>query len=63
MTVDHVDIALEDVAEHKYKESEDPKLFKSKKTGRGPLGPGWKESQLHPGKKTVQTTTTTTDNI
>ena len=51
LTVDHVDIAMEDVAEHKYKEAEDPKLFKSQKTGRGPLGPGWKESKEHPGKR------------
>jgi len=48
LTVDHVDIAMEDMPEHKYKESEDPKIFKSKKTGRGPLGPGWKESKDHP---------------
>ena len=51
-TVDHVDIATEQVAEHKYKENEDPKLFKSEKTGRGPLKPGWRESKDHPGKTT-----------
>ena len=49
LTVDHVDIGTEPVPEHKYKESEDLKIFKSKKTGRGPLKPGWKESKAHPG--------------
>lgn len=27
-----------------YKQAEDPRLFKSKLTGRGPLGPNWKET-------------------
>ena len=29
------------MAEKYYKQDEDPKLFKSNKTGRGPLGPDW----------------------
>ena len=54
--VDWVDIAADTVEAKDYKEvdtfgpprqivtslqSEDPKLFKSAKTGRGPLAPGW----------------------
>uniref|UniRef100_A0A8C6UDB8 Phosphatidylinositol transfer protein, alpha a n=1 Tax=Neogobius melanostomus TaxID=47308 RepID=A0A8C6UDB8_9GOBI len=40
-----VDIDIAVIAEPKdYKEEEDPTKFKSKKTGRGPLAPGWKEA-------------------
>jgi len=39
--VEHLDIAIEPVPDHKYKESEDPCKFKSAKTGRGPLMPNW----------------------
>ncbi|KAG5835106.1 hypothetical protein ANANG_G00268600 [Anguilla anguilla] len=39
-----IDIAdKEQVSPSDYKEEEDPALFKSEKTGRGPLGPNWKE--------------------
>lgn len=31
------------VADEDYKEDEDPAIFKSAKTGRGPLGPDWKK--------------------
>jgi len=41
-TVDHVDIAFDEVPPKHYKEAEDPKLFTSKKTGRGPLKEDWK---------------------
>jgi uncharacterized protein YbdZ (MbtH family) len=43
-TVDHVDIAYEEVTPKHYKENEDPKFFKSKKTNRGPLKEGWRET-------------------
>jgi hypothetical protein len=42
--VDHVDILVDEVQPHHYKEAEDLKHFKSEKTGRGPLENGWKES-------------------
>lgn len=41
--VDNIDIALDECAPHHYKEDEDVKIFKSKKTGRGPLLEGWRE--------------------
>lgn len=42
--VDYIDIVNEPVAEHKYKESEDPKRVQIKKTNpkRGPLLESWK---------------------
>ncbi|CAL8110752.1 unnamed protein product [Orchesella dallaii] len=43
-TVDYVDIAYDEVAPKHYKENEDPKFFKSKKTNRGPLMDGWRDS-------------------
>uniref|UniRef100_A0A182IZB2 Phosphatidylinositol transfer protein N-terminal domain-containing protein n=1 Tax=Anopheles atroparvus TaxID=41427 RepID=A0A182IZB2_ANOAO len=42
--VDHVDIAFEEPAEKHYKKEEDPKFFKSRVTGRGPLVEGWRET-------------------
>lgn len=42
--VEHIDIAYDEVAPKHYKESEDPKFFKSKKTNRGPLVNGWQET-------------------
>lgn len=41
--VDIVDIVMEEIAEHHYKPEEDLKIFKSEKTGRGPLTSGWME--------------------
>jgi len=41
--VDHIDIAMDECAPHHYKEKEDVKIFKSSKTGRGPLQEGWRE--------------------
>ncbi|CAF3412231.1 unnamed protein product [Rotaria socialis] len=41
--LEYLDIAIEPVPAYKYKESEDPCKFKSEKTGRGPLMPGWRE--------------------
>ncbi|CAF0858133.1 unnamed protein product [Didymodactylos carnosus] len=39
--LEFLDIVADHVPEHKYKLSEDPTKFKSKKTGRGPLTPDW----------------------
>ncbi|KAL0972801.1 hypothetical protein UPYG_G00194910 [Umbra pygmaea] len=40
----HIDIADQTQVDTKdYKEDEDPTIFKSQKTGRGPLGPNWKK--------------------
>lgn len=41
-TVDNIDIAYDELSKH-YKEEEDPKFYKSKLTGRGPLIEGWRE--------------------
>lgn len=43
-TVDHVDIAFDDLTKH-YKREEDPKFFKSVKTNRGPLIEGWRDDK------------------
>ncbi|XP_037294376.1 cytoplasmic phosphatidylinositol transfer protein 1-like [Manduca sexta] len=43
-TVDFLDIAYDEIKPHHYKEAEDPKFFKSEKTGRGPLVEGWRET-------------------
>ncbi|XP_071873536.1 cytoplasmic phosphatidylinositol transfer protein 1 isoform X2 [Bombus fervidus] len=40
--VDFVDIAYDELSAKHYKEEEDPKFFKSQRTGRGPLVEGWK---------------------
>ncbi|CAD6215856.1 GSCOCG00000672001-RA-CDS [Cotesia congregata] len=42
--VDFIDIAYDELSAKHYKEEEDPKFFQSKKTGRGPLIEGWRES-------------------
>lgn len=42
--LEFLDIATERVPDYKYKESEDPCKFKSARTGRGPLTPGWRVS-------------------
>ncbi|KAI4556545.1 hypothetical protein MJT46_015168 [Ovis ammon polii x Ovis aries] len=39
-----IDIACDEIPERYYKESEDPKHFKSEKTGRGQLREGWRDS-------------------
>ncbi|XP_063624821.1 cytoplasmic phosphatidylinositol transfer protein 1 [Cydia splendana] len=43
--VDFLDIAYDEIKPHHYKEAEDPKFFKSEKTGRGPLVEGWRDTQ------------------
>ncbi|KZC04497.1 Cytoplasmic phosphatidylinositol transfer protein 1 [Dufourea novaeangliae] len=42
--VDFVDIAYDEISAKHYKEEEDPKFFQSKRTGRGPLVEGWRET-------------------
>ncbi|XP_050680822.1 cytoplasmic phosphatidylinositol transfer protein 1 [Leptidea sinapis] len=42
--VDVIDIGYDEIKPHHYKENEDPKLFKSVKTERGPLVEGWRDS-------------------
>ncbi len=42
--VDYVDIAYDELAPKHYKDNEDPKFFKSNKTGRGPLMDGWRDN-------------------
>jgi Phosphatidylinositol transfer protein len=41
LTIDSIDIAFDELTKH-YKEEEDPRYFKSLKTGRGPLTEGWR---------------------
>lgn len=43
-TIDHVDIAFDEVTKH-YKREEDPKFFHSVKTNRGPLIEGWRDDK------------------
>ncbi|KAG0620131.1 hypothetical protein M758_4G191500 [Ceratodon purpureus] len=40
--VDMIDIAFDDVTKRDYRSELDPKLYASKKTGRGPLKKGWR---------------------
>jgi hypothetical protein len=37
----HIDIANDPVLPSDYKKDEDPKIYKSEKTGRGPLAGEW----------------------
>ena len=41
-----IDIANDAVAPADFKAEEDPKTFKSEKTGRGPLAGGWQQQVL-----------------
>lgn len=43
-SVDHIDIAFDEVTKH-YKREEDPKFFRSEKTNRGPLIEGWRDDK------------------
>ena len=40
--VDYIDIVNDPLSSGEYKEEEDPQLFKSQKTGRGPLSADWR---------------------
>lgn len=46
--VDFVDIAFDEITPKHYKIEEDLKVWKSTKTGRGPLEPGWLKSDSQP---------------
>ncbi|KAM6423457.1 membrane-associated phosphatidylinositol transfer protein 2 isoform 7-T8 [Liasis olivaceus] len=49
--LDPIDIVKDSVPPHEYKSEEDPKVFKSAKTARGPLPEDWiKEHKNNPGK-------------
>lgn len=43
-TVDEIDIAFDELTKH-YKTEEDPKIFQSMKTKRGPLIEGWRNDK------------------
>jgi len=43
-TLDFIDIVTEEVDPSNYKKEEDPKIFKSERTGRGPLAKDWQKS-------------------
>lgn len=43
-TVDEIDIAFDELTKH-YKREEDPKIFQSAKTKRGPLIEGWRDDK------------------
>ena len=43
----HLTVLLNFVLFQDYKQEEDPSLFHSAKTGRGPLGPEWKVPKLN----------------
>ncbi|XP_023702468.1 cytoplasmic phosphatidylinositol transfer protein 1 isoform X2 [Cryptotermes secundus] len=45
-TVEFVDIAYDEVNPKHYKEEEDVRYFQSRKTGRGPLVEGWRETVI-----------------
>ena len=45
-SVVHIDIANDPVASADYKPDQDPKTFKSEKTGRGPLTGEWRVSEF-----------------
>ncbi|CAH0563784.1 unnamed protein product [Brassicogethes aeneus] len=42
--VEHIDIAYDEVSAKHYKEEEDPRFYKSKRTQRGPLVDGWRSN-------------------
>ena len=42
MHTDYIDIVADNVPHSEYKEEEDPRIYKSKKSGRGPLGDNWR---------------------
>eukprot|EP01120_Amphizonella_sp_Union-15-10_P009078 TRINITY_DN3370_c0_g1_i1.p1 TRINITY_DN3370_c0_g1~~TRINITY_DN3370_c0_g1_i1.p1 ORF type:complete len:272 (-),score=53.49 TRINITY_DN3370_c0_g1_i1:29-844(-) len=43
-TIEFIDITSDDFEKQYYKKQEDPKYFRSLKTNRGPLKPGWKNN-------------------
>lgn len=58
--VDYLDIVKDPISSGDYKKEEDPKLFRSEKTGRGPLTENWlaeyaRDSKIPAKKKCVMT--------
>ncbi|XP_072443748.1 membrane-associated phosphatidylinositol transfer protein 2 isoform X2 [Chiloscyllium punctatum] len=52
--IDLIDIVKDPIPPHEYKTEEDPKLYKSFKTGRGPLSDNWiHECKNKPGKMPI----------
>lgn len=52
--VDPIDIVKDPIPPHEYKSEEDPKLYKSVKTTRGPLSEDWiTEHKDNPGKSPI----------
>ena len=45
-----IDIANDPVDANDYKQDEDPKIYKSEKTGRGPLSGNWQVDKLFSNK-------------
>ncbi|XP_061758488.1 membrane-associated phosphatidylinositol transfer protein 2-like isoform X6 [Nerophis ophidion] len=53
-TIDPIDIVIESIPPHEYKAEEDPRLYKSAKTQRGPLKDDWIEDyNSNPGKTPI----------
>lgn len=53
-TIDPIDIVTDPIAPHEYKAEEDPRLYKSVKTQRGPLQDDWiEEYNNNPGKTPI----------
>ncbi|XP_068994891.1 membrane-associated phosphatidylinositol transfer protein 2-like isoform X1 [Embiotoca jacksoni] len=53
-TIDPIDIVTDPIAAHEYKSEEDPRLYKSDKTQRGPLQDDWIEEYINnPGKTPI----------
>ncbi|KAK7933068.1 hypothetical protein WMY93_003964 [Mugilogobius chulae] len=53
-TIDPIDIVTDPIAAHEYKVEEDPRLYKSAKTQRGPLRDDWiEEYNNNPGKTPI----------
>lgn len=51
LSIDPIDIVKDPIPPHEYKAEEDPKLYKSVKTRRGPLSEDWiQEYKNNPGK-------------
>ena len=42
LCTDYIDIVVDHVPHSEYKEEEDPRIYKSKKSGRGPLSDNWR---------------------
>ena len=51
---DLIDVVRDQIYDASYLEAEDPKLFYSEKTGRGPLQDSWIQDYWHECKVSVQ---------